>query len=353
MSYPSNGHGQQDAPISSGAGLDQVRRAGEATRRLRGRPPRLPVHLQNSAFTFEDAFRAGLTRTQLNSTTLVRVSRGVRMHREAEPDLAAHVRPLTRISGSCAASHDTAALLWNFPEPERRPFDRRVHITRPSGGGRMQRPGVVGHRSHILPDEVTVVDGMSLTTRTRTWLDLAAALYLDDLVVIADHLLRIPRPEFEGRLQPFATREELQTILDRHSGKNGLRKARHALALARLGADSPPETRLRLAMARAGLPEPAVNKPIRNDDGDILHAPDLSLPQYRIAIEYDGESHGNADQIARDIEREERARAADWDEVRISKRHMANGARRAVEKIAVALRARGWRQEEAARPPHR
>ncbi|UNK45087.1 hypothetical protein [Arthrobacter sulfonylureivorans] len=280
--------------------------------------------------------------------TLVRVSRGVRMHREAEPDLAAHVRPLTRISGSCAASHDTAARLWNFPEPERRPFDRRIHISRPSGGARMQRPGVVGHRSRLLPDEVAYVDGLCVTTRTRTWLDLAEALEIDDLVVIADYLLRIPRPEFEGRAEPYATREELLAMLRRHPGKRGLLKAREALALARLGADSPPETRLRLAMLSAGLPEPEVNKPIRNDDGDTLHAPDLSLPEYRIAIEYEGESHGNADQIVRDIEREERARAADWDEVRISKRHMANGARRAVEKIAVALRARGWRQEDAA-----
>ena len=212
----------------------------------------------------------------------------------------------------------------------------------------MQRTGVVGHRSHVLAEEVIVVDGMSLTTRTRTWLDLATALQLDDLVVIADHLLRIPRPEFEGRLEPFATREELQAILDRHSGRRGLRKARHALALARVGADSPPETRLRLAMARAGLPEPEINKPITDRDGNALHSPDLSLPEYRIAIEYEGEGHGNPDQIARDIEREERARAADWDEVRISKRHMSNGARRAVEKIAVALRERGWSQEDAA-----
>ncbi|MGM0929911.1 MAG: hypothetical protein ACQEXN_09410 [Actinomycetota bacterium] len=207
---------------------------------------------------------------------------------------------------------------------------------------------MVGHRSGLLPDEVAYVEGLCVTTRTRTWLDLAEALELDDLVVIADYLLRIPRPEFEGRSDPLATRYELQAMLRRHPGKRGLRKARQAVALARVGADSPPETRLRLAMGRAGLPEPEVNKPITDGDGNDLHSPDLSLPGYRIAIEYEGESHGTPDQIARDIEREERARLADWDEVRISKRHMADGGRRAVEKIAVALRARGWRQEDAA-----
>jgi very-short-patch-repair endonuclease len=101
-------------------------------------------------------------------------------------------------------------------------------------------------------------------------------------------------------------------------------------------------------MIRAGLPEPEVNKPIRNNDGDMLHAPDLSLPEYRLAIEYEGDGHSDSGQIARDIEREERARSADWDEVRISKRHMANGARRAVEKIAAALGERGWSHNEAA-----
>jgi hypothetical protein len=304
--------------------------------------------LQDSAFTFQDGLTSGLSKGQLRHPRLIRISRGICAIQPAGLDLAARVRPFTRVADSSAASHDTAARLWGFPEPATTRFDRRIHISRPSGAARMQRPGVVGHRSGLLPDEVVYVDGVWVTTRTRTWLDLAEILELDDLVVIADYLLRNPRPAFEGRAEPYATREELQSMLRRHPGKRGLRKARAALALARIGADSPPETRLRLAMARAGLPEPEINKPIMDGGGNALHPPDLSLPEYRIAIEYEGEGHGNADQIDRDIAREERARAADWEEVRISKRHMANGARRAVEKIAVALRARGWRREDAA-----
>jgi hypothetical protein len=316
-----------------------------------GRLPRaqqLPPHLQDSAFTFQDGLTSGLSKGQLRHPRFIRISRGICALQPTELDLASRVLPFTRVIDSSAASHDTAARLWGFPEPLRHRFDRRVHISRPSGGARMQRPGVVGHRSGILSDEVVYLDGVCVTTRTRTWLDLAEVVELDDLVVIADYLLRNPRPAFEGRAEPYATREELQAMVRRHPGKRELRKARAALALARLGADSPPETRLRLAMARAGFPEPEVNKPIIDGDGNALHGPDLSLPEYRIAIEYEGEVHGHPDQIARDIEREERARSAGWDEVRISKRHMANGARRAVEKIAVALRARGWRQEGAA-----
>ena len=319
-------------------------RSGENHQRLSP----LPAHLQSAAFTIDDGMKSGLTRNQMRHSRLVSLSRGIRVLRSADLDLPSRVRPFTRVSESSAASHETAARLWNFPDPEGRLFDRRIHISRPSGGARMQRPGVVGHRSRLLPDEVTYAEGLYVTTRVRTWLDLAASLALDDLIVITDHLIRVPRPEFEGREEPYATRDGLLACLKQHPHRNGLRNAREALTLARVGADSPPETRLRLAMNRACLPEPEVNKPITDGDGNELHCPDLSLPEYRIAIEYEGEGHSQSSQVDRDIEREERARAAGWDEIRISKRHMADGAKRAVEKIVAGLRDRGWEQESAA-----
>ncbi|WP_154605673.1 MULTISPECIES: hypothetical protein [Arthrobacter] len=36
---------------------------------------------------------------------------------------------------------------------------------------------------------------------------------IDELVVVADHFIRIPRPEFEGRTEPYATLEELAVML--------------------------------------------------------------------------------------------------------------------------------------------
>jgi hypothetical protein len=161
---------------------------------------------------------------------------------------------------------------------------------------------------------------------------------LDLLVIVADHLVRIPRPWFEGREKPYCTLDELARLIERHPGKSGSRLARNALELARVGADSPPETRLRLALLRADLPEPLLNCPIVDEAGNVWHSPDMSLPKYRIAIEYEGDPHNQPKQVRRDIRRAENVAAARWDEIRISGDHMLDRAR-----------SRGQDQDEADR----
>lgn len=190
-------------------------------------------------------------------------------------------------------------------------------------------------------DEIVCVDGLLVTSRTRTWLDVSRKMSVDELTVVADHLLRIPRPDFEGRAEPHAAPAQLADMLDRHKGTPGIRKARLALELARIGADSAPETRLRLALERAGLPEAQLNVRMQLRDG-VERQPDLAYPTYRVAVEYDGEGHSEAGQIVRDIAREEDFSRAGWLLVRISKRHMENDARLAVAKVRSALRDRGW-----------
>jgi hypothetical protein len=166
-------------------------------------------------------------------------------------------------------------------------------------------PHIVVHRMKLYEDEVTLVDGVAVTTVERTWLDMAEMLTVDELVVTGDSCVRRPRVEFEGRDTPLCTLEDLQRMIDRHRGKRGLRKAKDAIQLIRVGSDSPQESLLRLAIARAGLPEPE---------------PELN-----------------------DISRSERYEALDWTEVRISKRHMFNDAKSAVAKIRTALIQAGWR----------
>lgn len=86
-------------------------------------------------------------------------------------------------------------------------------------------------------------------------------------MVIADHFLRIPRLELEGRPDPYTTKARLQQLLDRHRGKRRIRGAREGLELSRAGTGSPKESLLRLAMMRAGLPEPSLNQAMRGSDG--------------------------------------------------------------------------------------
>jgi hypothetical protein len=268
-------------------------------------------------------------------------SRGVRVpNLEGPREEAASIRPYTVVTPFSAASHVTAFLLWDFPGFLPGSDDPIIHISRPDTMAIPRRTGVAGHVGQFFADEIVNLNGLLITSRTRTWLDCARKMSIDELTVVADHLLRIPRPEFDARSEPHATREELADMLDRHKGTPGIRKARLALEQARVGSDSAPETRLRLALENGGLPEPQLNVPMELSAG-VVRAPDIAYPEQKVAVEYDGEGHSDAAQIVRDIAREEDFARAGWSLVRISKRHMVNDARSAVAKVRTALLSRG------------
>ncbi|WP_232820213.1 hypothetical protein [Brachybacterium sp. YJGR34] len=178
-----------------------------------------------------------------------------------------------------------------------------------------------------------------ITSYSRTWRDLAGHLSHDALVAVGDHLVRTPRPRFEsGRRAPRCTVEELAAqCTGRHASA-----LRSALADVRVGADSPRETFARLAFLRAGLPEPQINVPLIGEDGVARHAPDFQWARYRVAAEYDGRTHSDDDQVARDIARARRVREAGWTEVRLHAADARNSFARAVQLVRAELRAQGW-----------
>lgn len=309
-------------------------------------PPldRLPEFLQSSPFTVAEALKCGASYGELCHRDVLTLSRGIKtLKNDADVPLALLTRPYTTVTGYSAASHSTALTIWEIPGFLPTADRQTLHISRQYPHAAARRQGVAGHRTMFRDDEVCLVDGLWITTRARTWLDCARRMSVDELVVAADHLLRIPRAEFEQRTQPFATVEELAVLLARHPGTPGIIKAREALRLARVGSDSPQETKLRLACGYAGLPEPLLNARILLLDG-AQRTPDQSYPEYRVAVEYDGGTHADPQQVERDVRREEDYARAGWKEVRIMKRHMSNDAREAVRKIRNALYDRGWRR---------
>lgn len=84
------------------------------------------------------------------------------------------------------------------------------HVIRPEGAAHLNRPHVQVHRMKLYDDEVTLLDGIPITTPERTWLDLAEILTVDELVVAGDSCVRVPRPEFEGRDVPLCSLQDLQ-----------------------------------------------------------------------------------------------------------------------------------------------
>jgi hypothetical protein len=86
----------------------------------------------------------------------------------------------------------------------------------------------------------------------------------------------------------------------------GTRLAVRAARLMREGVDSPMETRVRLLIVLAGLPEPTVNVIVRGEDGSWRMRFDLCYLEQRLIVEYDGRRHADSpEQWERDIYRRE------------------------------------------------
>lgn len=242
--------------------------------------------------------------------------------------------------GPHAVSHATAAVVHGLSDTTPGP---PFHITSPRPGGQMRRPGVVvGHRSALSQEDVVEICGVKVTSAARTWADCASALHLVEALVMADRAIRYPWPAWEGRSEPLATPAELHAALRRKGRARGVRQAREALSMARVGADSPPETRLRHAFHLAGLPEPEVNVPVVDEYGRILFRPDLGFRDYKVSVQYDGEPHSDPRRVRKDVRRGESTEGAGWVQVLITADHMHSGCAPAVEKTIRVLRSRGW-----------
>ncbi|NEK87577.1 DUF559 domain-containing protein [Blastococcus saxobsidens] len=110
--------------------------------------------------------------------------------------------------------------------------------------------------------------------------------------------------------------QALQGLIDRGAGRWGVTKVRRAAALVDPRAESPPESRVRVACVLAGLsPVPQYEVQV---DGMSLGRIDLAFPEARLAIEYEGAYHFEEEQIVRDDERYARLVAAGWRVIRLS-----------------------------------
>ncbi|WP_323097821.1 hypothetical protein [Intrasporangium sp. YIM S08009] len=195
---------------------------------------------------------------------------------------------LSVVTPASFVSHHTAALLWGGVVPD----DPDVHVCSPRN--RTRRVGIAAHRTKA-GQRVVALRGLRLTSPVQTFLDLAQLLDLVDLVVLGDSLVRAGR----------TTEAELVESARHHSGPYS-RLARRAASLVRARVDSPMESRVRLLIVFAGLPEPEVDHRVHDADGRLLRRYDLSYLPYRLIIEYDGRQHAESDeQWLGDIGRDE------------------------------------------------
>ncbi|MEP6629546.1 MAG: hypothetical protein ABJA89_03705 [Lapillicoccus sp.] len=224
------------------------------------------------------------------------------------------------------ASHHTAALLWGGSVPT----TSAIHLRIPRGET-FRVDGVVAHRGSGA-DHVRWHRGLPLTSPETTFCDLAATLDLVQLVVLGDRLVR----------RQVTSTARLVDYAHQWSGRGG-GTARRAAALVRAGVDSPPESRLRLLVVLAGLPEPEVNHIIRDPHtGEWLRRFELGYPELRIAVEYEGRHHRDDEDVwAADIDRREDLDRRTWRVVQVISSGLDEHPLRTLQRVEQARADRG------------
>lgn len=327
-----------------------LRRRAHAVGMVR-RPAELPAALPWPVFSRAEALRAGVPADRLRRPDLRRLRRGLYARRDAPLEEVHIAGALCRHDPDLVIVGLSAARLLKIPLTRHlESWSPEIPVEVASLRARGRSDGVIrwhelcltsadidSGRYHHIPSGLT--SAMPMTTRARTWRDLAVHLSLSALIAAGDHLLRIPRPGLEGRKQPWCTRAELR---DAATGRHAA-VLRAALDRMRVGADSPTETTLRLAFLDAGLPEPQINVPIRDPLNEAGHSPDFQWPQFRLCAEYEGTGHNDPQQVARDIRRARAVKSAGFTEIRLYRDDLRQGCAPAIRILREELRARGWR----------
>ncbi len=287
----------------------------------------------------------GLARRRSQGPDLSTPSRGIRVPWDVAQEFTEAVRPVFELTPGGVGCFGTAARLLGISVPGWVQSEPRLHVAR-TGTTAANRFGVVGHRLKLAAGETSCVRGIAVTSPARTWLDLASVLTPEDLVAAGDSVVCAHRRSFEPERRPLAHLDELATVVDRHKGVRGILAARHALTLIRVGADSPPETYLRLAVLRRLLPEPDLDVVVLGPDGRELAWPDLAFRRFRVAVQYDGRHHLTAGQQESDARRDNDTVLAGWIPVRITGAMIAKfGYEGAARIIRDALISRGWARQ--------
>lgn len=246
----------------------------------------------NRPFRGTEALSLGLlSRDQLYGRRYLRVFPDVYVPRDLTFDLAARSLAAYLLVGERAgvlAGYSAAQLVGADCAPRNAPAEVLVPVFV------RKHPGLMIHYGPAPDAVLTVADGCRLTTPLRTAWDLARRLPLVEAVVAVDALAR------SGGFVP----ETLLDLRATHPGAKGSRRLGEVVRLADPRAESPPETRLRVALVRAGLPAPEVQYRVEDEYGFVLARLDLAYPEAKLAIEYDGAAHLDPRRTIRDRERD-------------------------------------------------
>jgi hypothetical protein len=289
-------------------------------------------------FTRAEARLAGIADRELAGPAYQQLFWGVHISSEVRPTLAIRaLAALTIAPSRSVLTHHTAARLWGGTPPE----SSMIHITVP----RTHRPKVEGVRPHRVVSMPPSVKrrGLPVTSPERTFLDLGRWCELVDLVVLGDSLVRAKSTTPERLVEAAAAWDGTHQCL-----------LRRAASLVRDKVDSPMESRLRMLIVLAGLPEPVVNFEVVHEDGHVQDRIDLSFPDKQLGIEFDGRHHiEREEQWEGDLLRREDLEDDDWKFVVVVSSQFYADPANVLTRVSTAMRSRGIRVPRQLNPEWR
>lgn len=236
-------------------------------------------------FTSQEAVGVGYRiediRAELRTRRWSRLRKGVYIRTERltaadarERHLIDCVAVLRSLGPGPVVSHASAARLHDLILPRRQSSEVRLTAVDQWRRGRGYR---VAHAS-ISTDETEAWSEFGVTSVARTLVDCAREWSLTDGVVAIDAAIRARK----------TARSELLRAVLAGTHRPGLAQAARALDLSDGRAESPLETRGRLAMRASGLPRPELQVEIHGAGGFIGRV-DAWYDDAALAIEFDGQ----------------------------------------------------------------
>ncbi|MEX1184759.1 MAG: type IV toxin-antitoxin system AbiEi family antitoxin domain-containing protein [Gemmatimonadota bacterium] len=279
---------------------------------------------QHGVVSYCQLLAAGVSRhmvdRRLRAGLLERLHHGVY---RVGPIVAPRAREMAAVlacDGRSVISHRTATALWQVTPQQ--PASESVEVMSPHGHYRRQ--GIRARRvRNLLPDEVTTLDAIPVTTVARSLMDLAS--------VTSGRPLE--RAVAEAYALKLTTRAAIVRLLGRHVGQPGAGRLlglveSKAPALTRSEAEE-----LFLAAVRGvGLPAPEVNVRLCGYEVDFYWRKE------RYAVEVDGFAfHSSADRFESDRHRDGVLAAAGIRVMRVTWRQVTDEPGKMLVRLAQAL----------------
>ncbi|MEE6175053.1 hypothetical protein [Mycobacterium sp. 050134] len=287
------------------------------------------MEITNWPFRGTDALAAGIVTRHRLRTDYEMIHRNVYIRRDQK------LTPVTRAVAAWLWSGRTATLAGlSAAALHRTPWIDDWLPAELNRHSRDKARGIILHSDTLDEDEICLRDSIFMTNPARTAFDLGRRKGLILAVARLDALMRATEVKVA----------DVDVLIERHRGARGLVQLRRVLQLVDGGAESPCETKTRLALVGGGLPRPRTQIAVLNDWGAVWARIDMGWEEWLVGVEFDGAQHWtDPAQRTWDIDRLAELEKRGWVVVRVSADMLRYRPQVIVERARRALVARGCR----------